>query len=117
MPESTYGKSKLSGQKKKFVTEICTKNKVQHFYLRPSNIIDIDNIHSCHLLQFIKSINMGHFFYFKNPEKVYLNYISVDNVINCMESLIKLKVKKIVPTKYSNQFKKCRSGSRKYIRR
>ena len=92
VPESTYGKSKLSAEK--FVTEICKKNKVQYFILRPSNIIDIDNIHSCHLLQFIKSINMGHFFYFKNPEKVYLNYITVDNVINCMESLIKLESKK-----------------------
>ena len=91
-PVTTYGKSKLCAEK--YVAEICTKNKVQYFILRPSNIIDINDIHSCHLLQFIKSINMGYFFYFYRPEKVYLNYITIDNVIICMKSLIKLESKK-----------------------
>jgi len=91
IPVNIYGKTKYNAER--LVLDACQKNSIQYLILRPSNVIDIKSKHGYPLLQFIRSIKNGYFFYFKNPKKVYLNYIIVENIVQIMKSLITLNNK------------------------
>lgn len=91
IPVNIYGKTKYNAER--LVLDACQKNSIKYLILRPSNVIDIKSKHGYPLLQFIRSIKNGYFFYFKNPKKVYLNYIIVENVVQIMKSLITLNNK------------------------
>ena len=91
IPVNIYGKTKYNAER--LVLDACQKNSIKYLILRPSNVIDIKSKHGYPLLQFIRSIKNGYFFYFKNPKKVYLNYIIVENVVQIMQSLITLNNK------------------------
>ena len=91
IPVNIYGKTKYNAER--LVLDACQKNSIQYLILRPSNVIDIKSKHGYPLLQFIRSIKNGYFFYFKNPKKVYLNYLIVENIVQIMKSLITLNNK------------------------
>ena len=91
IPVNIYGKTKYNAEK--LVLDTCQKNNIQYLILRPSNVIDIKSKNKYPLLELIRSINNGYFFYFKNPKKVYLNYIIVENVVEIMKSSITLNNK------------------------
>ena len=92
MPMNTYARTKYAAEK--LIRKDCINNNIQYLILRPSNVIDSQRLNAYPLLNFIRSINNGRFFYVKNQENVYLNYITIDNVVEILKSMVTTSLNK-----------------------
>tara|TARA_Y100001934_G_C12198383_1_gene699923 strand:+ start:110 stop:1081 length:972 start_codon:yes stop_codon:yes gene_type:complete len=89
-PINLYGRTKYATER--LIISNCINNGTKYQIIRPSTILDTELIEQKPLLSFIKSISKGYFHYFKRPEKVYVNYVTINDVINCMVLLININI-------------------------
>jgi len=86
LPVNVYDKSKYAAEN--LITNICTDNKIKYLILRPTNIIDNEISLKYPMLNLIRSIRKEYFYYFCKPENIHLNYVTLDDVINCLTIMI-----------------------------
>ncbi len=83
----TYGQSKFASES--LIKKVCKDNDIQYQIIQPSNVIDYECHVNLPLLNFIRSIKNNQFCFFGKPRKIFLNYVSLEDVVRCIIFLIK----------------------------
>lgn len=85
-PKSIYGNSKEASEK--LIINMCESEGIDYTIFQPSNVIGVNPQGNNPLLNFIKSVNDGYFF-FVGYGIYWLNYVSVKDVVNALLFSIK----------------------------
>lgn len=87
----SYGISKLAAEN--FIREICEINNIDFTIIRPTDVIGVENKS---FLSLVKSVQKGYFYYFGDYKKTNTNYLSLEDLCQCIIYFIK--------NKYNNDF-------------